>query len=300
MLFSRVIRKGLPAIGASVFILMLGHSAMADDACMSLAQNDEWNKGMSTMSKQITQNEWDKALKSAESLNAICDRSPILNYAMGRIYRQKGDETKALYYMQRATRYTEEFAVKGNTLEQMWFDRYETEHPDARPEAIAARRQELDQRQQEIEKNRQEIDALRLENTRLQGKVGEATLAGRLDSFEDAEAERRHYAAGLWTGVAVGGVGLALAATGAALLATQEEKDIIEWPTIDQSGGKSGETKISTRSSLSLGLLGAGIGLTVAGAVFAGIFGYHYANLTKDSNVSFNLSPMSADVSFKF
>ena len=293
MYFSRVIRKGLPAIGACVFILMLGHSAMADDACMSLAQNDEWNKGMSTMSKQITKNEWDKALKSAESLNAICDRSPILNYAMGRIYRQKGDETKALYYMQRATRYTEEFAVKGNTLEQMWFDRYETEHPDAR-------RQELDQRQQEIEKNRQEIDALRLENTRLQGKVGEATLAGRLDSFEDAEAERRHYAAGLWTGVAVGGVGLALAATGAALLATQEEKDVIEWPTIDQSGGKSGETKISTRSSLSLGLLGAGIGLTVAGTVFAGIFGYHYANLSKDSNIALNLSPTGADITIAF
>ena len=87
---------------------------------------------MATLNNQIAQNQWNDALKTAENLSLICERSPILNYLMGHIYREKGDDKKSLYYLQRATLYTEEFSVKGRALERMWFDRYEAEYPEAR------------------------------------------------------------------------------------------------------------------------------------------------------------------------
>ena len=118
--------------------LLLCTHAFAD-ACSNLDGNAQWNEGMTTLSAQLTAKQWNEALKTAENLNTICERSPMLNYAMGRIYREKGNDSKSLYYYQRATLYTEEFAVKGKTLELMWFDRYEAEHPEARPDVIASR-----------------------------------------------------------------------------------------------------------------------------------------------------------------
>ncbi len=264
-------------------------SAFADD-CLNLAENAPWNEGMTTLSGQMTEKQWDDALKTAESLNTICERSPILNYAMGRIYREKGDDKKALYYMQRATLFTEEFAVKGKTLEQMWFDRYESEHPEARPAAIAAREKELEQRTKEVEE-------LTTENLKLQGDVKAASQAARADLIEDIEAERRRYAAGMWTGVAVAGVGLVLTGVGAYFVASGKNSGV----NYDDDKGEYGEYNVKDNYGTNWAILGAGIAATIAGATVTGIMGYFYTHTKEiDTPVSFNISPVSASMTIAF
>ncbi len=268
-------------------------NAFADD-CGTINDNPAWNNGMTQLSGQMKNKQWDDAYKTAETLNAICERSPQLNYAMGIIQKEKGDDTKALYYMQRATRFTEEFAVKGDTLEKMWAGRYEAEHPEARPDQIA-------KRQKELEESKKQVDALTKENIKLKGDVSTAALGSKLETFEDDEAERMHYAAGLWTGVAFAGVGIALAVIGGSLLAVNKD-DLIDMPDIVRADTAEDDKKSSLNSSgyVYIGLIGAGIGLAVVGSTVAGIFGYYYANKKDNSNVSFNISPVGADINFTF
>ena len=95
--------------------LVFVSNAFADD-CRDLSNNASWNAGMTKMNNQMKANQWDEALKTGESLYTICERSPMLNYLMGSVYKEQGNESKALYYIQRATLYTEEFAVKGKNI----------------------------------------------------------------------------------------------------------------------------------------------------------------------------------------
>ena len=290
------IKRYLYAAGFGLSGLLICTPALADN-CEDLSENKTWTTGMTSLSDQMTKEKWDEALKTADSLYAICERSPILNYAMGRIHKEKGDEAKALYYMQRATLYTEEFAVKGKTLEHMWFDRYKAEHPEARPENIASRQQELERRQQELEERQKEIEALKLENTRLKGAVDNASLSGRLDSFEDKEAERRHYAAGLWTGVAAAGVGLILTGIGTGLIITNDDKTV---GFKEESSNDGNKIKPYTKASNNVywAMLGAGIGITVIGTIFTGIFGYYYNNNKQNNTVSFYNTPDGVGIQF--
>ena len=259
-------------------------NAFADD-CGTINDNPAWNNGMTQLSGQMKNKQWDDAYKTAETLNAICERSPQLNYAMGIIQKEKGDDTKALYYMQRATRFTEEFAVKGDTLEKMWAGRYEAEHPEARPDQIA-------KRQKELEESKKQVDALTKENIKLKGDVSTAALGSKLETFEDDEAERRHYAAGLWTSVGLAGVGLALTVAGGVLAA------------INRKGIDFNENKAWVKADYTTywTLLGSGIGALVTGTVLTGIFGYYYSHsVSADNNpssVSLYVTPTGIGMQF--
>ena len=234
---------------------------------------------MSLLSSQMTAKQWDEALKTAENLNTICERSPMLNYAMGRIYREKGNDSKALYYYQRATLYTEEFAVKGKTLELMWFDRYEAEHPDARPEVI---------------------ESLKKENTQLKAQAQqshEKDLMRASDEQYGTLTEKAHYGAGLWTGVALMGVGVAMTAVGA-VLEVQNSKPI-EYIGGDEGGVT--DYQVNSLYATSWALIGVGVAATVAGSLVTGIMGYYYTHTqVQDSPVSFHISPVSADLTILF
>ncbi len=270
-----------------LFNFVLLSNAFADE-CQKLEQIPAWNEGMSALNVQMTQKNWDEALKTTEKLNNICDRSPILNYAMGRIYKELGNDSKALYYMQRATLYTEEFAVKGKTLELMWFDRYEAEHPEARPEVI-------EKRQTELNDTKKQVDELTKEIIALKGDVKSASLDSKLKTLEDYEAERNHYAAGLWTGVGIAAAGLALTVTGGVLAFNYKDKHKVDLSIDDNNNVKA---DLGTQGALYWGLFGAGLAMTITGFIFTGIFGYHYTHTSE--NFTFNITPNSAELSFNF
>ena len=245
--------------------------AFADD-CQKLDSNNSWKKGMVTLSEQMGEKSWNDALKTAEKLNNICERSPVLNYAMGRFYREIGNDSKSLYYYQRATLFTEEFSVKGKTLEQMWFDRYEAEHPEARPASI---------------------EALKAENEQLKTRLQQShdrAIDARFGEQDNLMAEKSRYAIGLWTGVAVAGVGLVLTGVGAGMVVANSD-DSIDFSEKDRVGDEYQiHPKTKGTNNAYWGMLGAGIAATVVGATLTGLFGYWYSHTglqDTDSAVSF-------------
>ena len=207
---------------------------------------------------------------------------------MGRIYKEKGDDSKALYYMQRATLYTEEFQVKGKTLELMWFDRYEAEHPEARPEVI-------EKRQNELSDIKKQVDELTKEIVELKGDVKSASLGSKLKTYEEYEAEKNHYAAGLWTGVAFTGLGVALAGAGAGLAIANKDDGI----KFDKKDSKI-EPHIKMDHDVYWTLFGAGITATVLGAVVTGIFGYYYTHLDTNGSDSVSFYSTSDGLGIRF
>ena len=251
-------------------------NAWADD-CDTMGSNKEWRSQLDMLNKAYNNGDLDTALAHAEIMSKICERSPILNYSMGIIYRDKGDETKALYYLQRATRYTEDFAVSGNDLENMWFDRYTLEHPEARPENI-----------EKLKKENEELKTIVVENQK-------TLTQQRFAEMESSYSDRSIYAAGMWTGVAVGAVGLVLTITGSVMLINADD---------DAINFDNNEAKANVKGAYNAywTVLGAGIGMTVVGAVFSGFMGYHYARTKKatDDTVSFDLSPTSAALTVNF
>ncbi|MBO4351546.1 MAG: hypothetical protein J6A01_11465 [Proteobacteria bacterium] len=252
------------------------------DGCSNLDGNPQWNEGMNSLSALLTAKKWDDALKTAENLNTICERSPMLNYAMGRIYREKGNDSKALYYYQRATLYTEEFAVKGKTLELMWFDRYEAEHPEARPEVIASRNQEIEQLKAQAQQSH------------------EKDLMRKTDEQYGTLTEKAHYGAGMWTGVALMGVGAAMTIAGAVLEVNNNKPiEYIGGNKQLQEGDK--DYRVNSLYATSWVLIGVGVAATVAGSVVTGLMGYYYTHTqVAESPVSFHISPISADLTIQF
>ena len=263
--------------------------AKGGDPCLNLARNEQWNTGLAELSANYKSKNYDIALKKADELSEICSRSPILNYFKGRIYREKGDDTKALYYIQLATNSTEEFSVKGELLEHMWYERYEIEHAEARPEKIEARQKEI----ADLQQRTKEAEA----------KLTEKTTETRFTDYDTVKS----YATGMWTGVAVGAVGLVLTGVGAGMyIWAYNDKKLIEYKystskVDDQTKLGNGEAYTTPAYSISLGLMWLGAGLTVVGSIFAGFFGYKYANIEKDSSsVAFGIAPNGANLTLSF
>ena len=64
-----------------LFLLYLAFISNAcADECQKLQQIPAWEEGMTALNIQMTQKNWDEALKTTEKLYNICERSPILNY----------------------------------------------------------------------------------------------------------------------------------------------------------------------------------------------------------------------------
>ncbi|MBO4351422.1 MAG: hypothetical protein J6A01_10820 [Proteobacteria bacterium] len=260
----------------AVVVVIMGHTAFAEsDACMTLDKNQHWTDEFNSLMANYKTQQYDEALKHADKLNKICSRSPALNFSIAQIYHAMGDDAKGLFYIQRATNSTEQFAVKGDLLERMWYTRYEMEHPDAAPESIKKLRNDN-------ERLRSEAEVLREQEA--QRKITEA---------EEFMTRKSHYAIGMWTGVASAGLGIVLTGVGAGLFAANRD-DAISF------NNDNAKVSVKPANYAYMGLMGAGIGLTVIGAAFAGIIGYHYLKLQNDSDLSMNISPagMLVDIHF--
>lgn len=257
------------------------------DGCMDLDHNDDWNARFAELTSNYKAKDFPAALTNAQAMNSICDRSPVLNFAIGRIYREMGDDTKGLYYMQRATMFTEEFQVRGELLERMWYERYEIEHVDARQANI-------DERKKRIEDQQNEIELLKTEVQKRDAEMLEYKAQTTLERNTSLMAERSHYAAGLWSGVAIGGIGIVLAIAGGVLMYTEKDK-AVEFSDEERKGW------VQPKAYLYTSMFAGGLGLTVAGTVVAGIMGYHYSRTpVPDSDLEFAFGPTGATLSFNF
>ena len=260
-------RRLVVMVLALIFCVGVPLTAFADN-CKNLEKDKKWTEGFKKLNELITDQNWSEALDEAHKLYAYCDRSPLINFYLGHIYQEMGNEKNALNYLRKATDNTDEFAVTGPVLERIWYERYEAEHPDARPENIAKMKEAL--------KN-----------------VSAEKMQSEFDSALSLEKVRSNYAAGLRTGVGLAGAGLVLGGVGAGFVLDVDDRGPLDYE----------KTKISVRSNYMLGwaLVGAGIAAVVSGTIVAGIMGYHYGQLKKtEEGVSFSITPVSASLTYKF
>ena len=244
------------------------------DGCENLDDNPRWVQLFHELSDQIEAKDNDAALETASRLADICEESPILNYATGRIYRNMGNPAKELYYLQRATLFTEKFSVQGDTLEILWFERYEAEHPECKKSDVTRRTIE--------DLNKQVLEA--------QKQKYEAQIATERETYDQADK----FKAVMWSGVAVGAAGLAMVTAGTVLVVLNKDQ------AVDVDYEKH-ETKTKPIWAASWGLIGGGIAATVAGAAMAGFGGYYYVR-TRNHNdaVSFMIAPNQISLSYTF
>lgn len=255
--------------------------------CMDLDNDPKWNEVFAELTANYKAKDYQAALQNAQVLNSICELSPVLNFSIGRIYREMGDDTKGLYYMQRATMFTKEFAVRGELLERMWYERYEIEHVDAREDVIVARKKQIEDQQAEIDQLQQNVQNLERQNLEL-------TAQTTLERNNALMAERSHYAAGMWTGVGVAGLGIILGISGGVLL-NKNKDDAVKFSDEERKAWPKDSTYLYT------GLFASGIALTVAGAVVAGLMGYHYARTpVPDVDLDLAIGPTGASFSLAF
>lgn len=261
-------RRGSYVVLALFCFMCVPLCAFADN-CKNLEKDKFWAEGFKKVNDLITDKKWDEALDEAHKLYAYCNRSPMINFYLGHIYKELGNEKNVANYLRKATDYTEEFAIKGPLLERIWFERYEAEHPEARPEKIAEMKEAL--------KN-----------------VSAEKMQSEFDSALSLEKVRSNYAAGLWTGVGLAGAGLVLGGVGVGMYFSNRD------PAMDWDSEKA-RASVKEGYYIGVGLIGAGIGLTVAGAIVAGVMGHHYAQLTaEEKTVSLSISPTSVSFSMQF
>lgn len=248
------------------------------NACMDLTTNDKWNDGLIRLSDRIQKGEFEEAKAEADELAKMCARSPSLNYMQGRIAEGLNDPDTAKLYFEKASYNSLEFATASNLTKKIWYARYEAEHPEISEKSIQA--------------FHAQIDTLTTQNSEKQAQIDYQE-----QRFEDTarvatECNDHSNAIGLWTGIGFGIAGLALAGTGAGLVAANDA----ESEKTDSSGIK--YYKTNTTYQAGMALLGSGIALTVAGAVAAGVFGYKITHAPDFFEVA--IAPTSVSISMQF
>ena len=263
-----VMRMKIAALVGTALLFCGAHSAFAQN-CKNLDRNPLWTQLFQEYSDQYKSEDYHNALKTTDKLQEICKDSPILNYAISRTYRQLGDHVNEVKYIQRATDNAVQFNVKEETLKMFWFARYEAEHPDASASARETNQQTLQELNEALEASRQQVAA--------------SEIAGQKKELELQHKEESIYKVLMWSGVAIGATGIAMTATGGALIG------IVGKENVDQRrNGEQEQVRVDPKYQLGLGLLCAGISATVAGAIAAGFGGYLYSRGKQaDETISF-------------
>lgn len=285
-----IMRKSIMGLLAAGMLSIWG---MPDDAfaqaalssgCATLAQNQAWNDGIMALRVGVETKDYDAALKAAAPLTSICGESPILNYYVGLAMQGSGDDVKALIYFQKASQHMSDFTVPPEISRRIWYARYEGEYPERTEDAVLRRAEEnkrLTAQNTDLTEKLAQAERT-IENLNLSHKV-------TIDQMH-AEAKSR-YAATMWTGVGVGIAGI-LVGVGGGLLAYFSSNNEAAAITPQYISG--------------LAMLGGGIGMTLAGAIVAGIGGYQYTHVgledtvTDDVSVSFNFTGTGATFGMTF
>ena len=250
-----------------------------DDACYGLNQNEDWYRLFNLFSASFKAGDYDKALEYTSALEEICARSPILNYSIANTYAKIGDRERAKRYIVVATDNLNEFSTTYEMIAKIWSARCDIQSSDIKNDTD---------------------DALKRENE-LNAQV--ESLKER--TYEAIDAEKSHYAAIMWTGTAVGIVGIGSVVAGAVLIGTKDTDLRVKVDANDIKGEEEKKLPIADSHEIKAGyaLLGVGIAATVTGAIMAGLGGYHYKRIidsNPDTAISFNVSPTSLALGVTF
>ena len=275
---NRISRLCLYMACAGVCSLLLAWTAYAD-SCDNLDRNKSWVATFTKLNGALDNKDWNGALDYSKQLEDICDQSPILNYTIAYIHKNKGDNEKYLFYLQKSTQNTERFSVDKDLLDRIWSDKYVAAHPEAHPDNIAALNKNIEDLKNDLE----------------QEKLKNSDLASTTISKErHFEEQVNIYKTPMWIAAGIGIGGLAMAGAGAALVAISDPVNANNTPS---NPPKYRENLMHTSGWI---LVGVGSGLAISGAIFTGIFGYKYKHFNDRSEVTFNFSPSSASLAISF
>ena len=263
-----------------MILLFWGANNAYAQNCNNLDQNLVWKQLFQEYADQYKNGEYANALKTTEKLQIICKDSPVLNYAISRTYRQLGDHTNEVKYIQRATDNAAQFNVNEETLKTFWFARYEAEHPEASASARESDQLTLQELTTALETTRQQVVASEKKEIELQYK------------------EENIYKVLMWSGVAIGATGIAMTAAGGALLGiVGKGKEKVE----ERRNEQVEQVRINPKYKLGLGLLCAGVSAAVAGSVAAGFGGYLFKRSKQsEETISFVPQPTGASLFITF
>ena len=264
------------------------------DSCDNLASNATWTSNFSKLETAVEKGQYDDAVEYAKPLFGICQKSPALLYYTGLAMKGKGDADRATQYFIKAAEMTSDVAVDPGMSRRIWYARYEAEHPEATPEALKAKADELAAEQAKYNELKSEWDAKNVEEREEQARM---EVAGAYL----IEESKRNWGGAMWAGVGITAGGLILAITGGVLSMKVDKIEKSGETNADKSGFAVTKTYVA-----SWAMLGAGIAMTVGGAVLTGIAGYHYAKIdldndgSADESVSFNVLPGSVSFGMTF
>lgn len=271
----------------SIFLaLTVSSNAWADDAapeaetpehvndCTTLDTNTTWRAKFAEFTETFKAQDYDKALKITEELQAICADSPVLNYSIGMTYRSMGDNKTALKHLKKATQNTDTFRVDNDLMTRMYYAQYEVEN----------------------------IDKL--------ATNGKNETIIQCDDIDVKNYQKRNKIL-MWTGVGMMGAGLAMLG-GLGIKDKNDyfrldadskyDSDTCPGAWRDEQCYTTTDAPISAKG---WAIAGAGIGLAIAGAFLTGFTGYYYTHpdkVKKDEKVSFNynISPTSVGFGMTF
>ncbi len=251
-----------------VFGCLIFSQAFAQD-CQNLNENETWLNGLFNIQSLFEKGEYDKALEIAKNLYEICPDSPTLLYYTGIALEKQGDAERALIYYQKGSENTFKIATPSSISRVIWYKRYEMEHPERTEEAVAIQASMIESQGKQIEELQAVIDQFPQQKRAI---------------LEQKAAEIQPL---MWTGVGIGGVGIASLIAGAALLGAD-------------TNPLGGNYKENPKRVAGWTLLGTGLGLAVAGGIVSGLAGYKYSKAKEDAVMTVSALPMGASFSMTF
>ena len=266
-------------------LLVIPALAAAED-CSQLDLNPDWGTLFGQFNEQYEAGNYAAALETTQQLQAICSRSPLLNFSIAVVYRKLGDTENAKAYIRTATERTEEFAVSPDILASMWMMRYEIEHS----ENVSVREEYDKLVAQDAEYKKQ------LEDTTVALTTSNDELLKRREMMAAvADKEKFRNSVIMWTGTGIGVAGIAMTVVGAYMTFVDTKKHVKPLKAQDDT------VKFEAKHYAALYLFGAGIAATVTGAVMAGLGGYYYTHpIAEDLTMAVTAGPGSLTVGLSF
>lgn len=248
-----------------------------DDSCYTLDQNPLWISLFSQFSAAYSAKDYDKALTYTAQLETICARSPVLNFSIANTYRQKGNTQLAQSYIETASLNLQEFRTSDEITKKIWFTRYELEN-----------------------------DGTFIKKSQYEKEISELNEAHKIELQNEKDAHFREidtYKTIMWTGTGIGVAGIASLITGAVLAGTSDISTKFAFDDVLTAcqGAENSSCHMKLKSSdtatrdAGYALVGVGIAATIAGAVMAGLGGYHYKRLrdAEEDAVSLDIAAQS-------